>query len=342
MKLTPPELREAAEAAREGVIPAKSKDVYEKAYARFMAWLASQGTDRISENTLLPYFREMLKEKKPTTMWSEYSALKKMLRVRHAIDISAFASISDTLKQESKRHQKKKAATFTSEQVDEFLEKAPDTLEFQQDKLALLLGLYGGLRSEEYCSIQFEDVQMFDDHLKVTIKQRKTDQAGEGTTFFALSCQQQFRCPVKTFRRYRDAFHIKQEGPLFRQVRSGKVTQQKRGKTFFYDLPKRVAEYLRLDDKEKYTGHAIRRTATTWLAERGASTNIIQKFGGWKSASVAQGYIDDSDKMRSAIATTIQSDGAQAIQLTAAQNIAQASTFSFTGCTVTINYNAKE
>lgn len=339
---TPPDLRESATIALGGIIPKKSKDVYEKVYARFKAWLAEKGTDRISENTLLPYFKEILKEKKPTTVWSEYSCLKKMIRVRHSIDISKFYSISDLLKQESRTHLKKKAATFTSEQIDEFLEKAPDTLEVLQDKLALLLGLFGGLRSEEYCEIQFEDVQAFDDHLKVTIKKRKTDQAGEGTTFFAVATAQKFRCPVQSFQRYCQEFHNEKGKAIFRQVRNGKVTAQKRGKTFFYELPRRVAHFLRLEDKDKYTGHTIRRTATTWLAERGASTNVIQKFGGWKSASVAQGYIDDSDKMKTTIAQTIQESGNKAITLTTAQTVAQASTFSFTGCTVTINYNAKE
>ena len=63
-------------------------------------------------------------------------------------------------------------------------------------------------------------------------------------------------------------------------------------------LPRRIATYLNLENVEKYTGHAIRRTSTTWLAENGASTTLIQNFGGWKSASVAQEYIDKSDAMK--------------------------------------------
>jgi hypothetical protein len=63
--------------------------------------------------------------------------------------------------------------------------------------------------------------------------------------------------------------------------------------------------FLKLKKPEAYTGHAIRRTATTWLAERGASSSIIQKFGGWKSSSVAQEYIDNTDSIRQTIAEKI-------------------------------------
>lgn len=71
------------------------------------------------------------------------------------------------------------------------------------------------------------------------------------------------------------------------------------------NLPRRIANYLGLQNEEKYTGHAIRRTSTTWLAENGASTTLIQNFGGWKSASVAQEYIDKSDAMKAEISKTL-------------------------------------
>lgn len=190
---TPPALLESATKALEGIIPKKSKTTYDKALERFETWLDKQGTARISEHTILPYFQELLKDKKPTTAWTEYSCLKKMIRVRHSVDISKFYSISDLLKQASKGHSKKKAKTFTSEQVDQFLEKAPNSLDVIQDKLALLLGLFGGLRSEEFCDIQFENIQVFEDHLKVSIGKRKTDQAGVGTTFFAIASAEKFR-----------------------------------------------------------------------------------------------------------------------------------------------------
>jgi cyclophilin family peptidyl-prolyl cis-trans isomerase len=121
---------------------------------------------------------------------------------------------------------------------------------------------------------------------------------------------------------------------VFRQIRNSKITKQKRGKTFFYELPKRVATFLNLANPEKYTGHAIRRTATTWLAERGASTSMIQKFGGWKSASVAQEYIDNSDTMRQTIASKFQNTTKAEVEVTSIpnqQNVATSTGIIFNG-----------
>ena len=129
------------------------------------------------------------------------------------------------------------------------------------------------------------------------------------------------------FRLYKQAFE-KPEGFFFRQIRNGKITKQKRGKSFFYDLPKRVATFLQLDHPEKYTCHAVRRTATTWRAERGASTSVIQKFGGWKSSGVAQEYIDNSETMRQTIAAKFQNEGGE-IKPKAIQSIATSSGITF-------------
>jgi integrase len=311
---TPPEVKLSAIKAIGGLVPQKTQAQYLAAYQRFQLWLDGKGTTKISENTLLAYFQELLAVKKPTTLWSEYSFLKKMIRVNHSIDIGQFLSVSDLLKQKTKTHSKKKAATFTSEEIDKYLSKAPDTLQFVQDKLAFLISLFGGLRSEETCRLDFKDLEEFEDHIKVTISSRKTDQAANGTTFFVTASKESFRYPLHYLRKYKQAFS-KIDGPLFRQIKNDKVTAQKRGKGYFYELPKRIAEFLQLENTEKYTGHAIRRTATTWLAERGVTATVLQKFGGWKSSSVAQEYVDDTDTIRKTIADAMQNESVSQVTL---------------------------
>ncbi|HEY0749589.1 MAG TPA: tyrosine-type recombinase/integrase [Chitinophagaceae bacterium] len=105
-------------------------------------------------------------------------------------------------------------------------------------------------------------------------------------------------------------------------------------------LPKRIATYLGLTDLQKYTGHAIRRTSTPWLAENGASTTLIQNFGGWKSSSVAQEYIDKSDSMKLQISKTLaKQDQAQAQAAQVQQAVTTPSFLSITNSTVNVVIN---
>jgi integrase len=62
----------------------------------------------------------------------------------------------------------------------------------------------------------------------------------------------------------------------------------------FGSCPLQIARYLELDDPEKYTGHAFRRTSATIMANSGMTIDQIQRQVGWKSAAVATGYVEES------------------------------------------------
>jgi integrase len=57
-----------------------------------------------------------------------------------------------------------------------------------------------------------------------------------------------------------------------------------------------------LPEAEKYTGHSFRRSSATILVNAGADITALKRHGGWKSTTVAEGYIDTSmnNKMDSA------------------------------------------
>lgn len=66
------------------------------------------------------------------------------------------------------------------------------------------------------------------------------------------------------------------------------------------EIPKSIALFLNLPTPERYTGHSFRRTSATLLANSGASLTTIKTHGGWRSSTVAEGYIENSlgNKMR--------------------------------------------
>lgn len=61
-----------------------------------------------------------------------------------------------------------------------------------------------------------------------------------------------------------------------------------------------------LPNAENYTGHSFRRTSATILAENGGDLLTLKQHGGWKSSTVAEGYIAESISGNKRIATMVQ------------------------------------
>ena len=81
---------------------------------------------------------------------------------------------------------------------------------------------------------------------------------------------------------------------FFCKYSKGKYIQQPIGINTFGALPKQIASYLNLADSDRYTGHSFRRTSATLLVDAGADITALKRHGGWKSTTVAEGYIADS------------------------------------------------
>lgn len=80
---------------------------------------------------------------------------------------------------------------------------------------------------------------------------------------------------------------------FFLQLRHGKCISQVVGINNFSRIPVQIAKYLKLPDPESYTGHSFRRSSATLLANSGGDLLQLKKHGGWKSSTVAEGYVDD-------------------------------------------------
>jgi len=207
------------------------------------------------------------------------------------------------LKKLEESHLKKKAATFTREEIHSYLDSAAD----EEEKFALIIGLCGALRTDELSKLEFDDVREESNQLQITIRSSKTDKRAAGHIFVATSDPMPNRCPVRLFSQYKQQVPPSlQKGRLFLQQRKGKFTKQCHGKSWFSNLPTRVANFLKKPNAERFTGHSIRRTAATLLADSGESLTNLKRFGRWKSTSVAEGYIDDSLCVKRKFATEIQ------------------------------------
>lgn len=126
LNCTPPEMREIAEQATEGLLPQKSKQLYLRAYLDFKKWCNSKNVIKISENVLLAYFQEYSENKKASTQWAHYSMLKATLNLKENIDISKFCKLIAFLKRQNDNYKPKKSLVFSQEEITKFITEAPD------------------------------------------------------------------------------------------------------------------------------------------------------------------------------------------------------------------------
>lgn len=96
-----------------------------------------------------------------------------------------------------------------------------------------------------------------------------------------------------------------QSDRFFLNYKNGKCTKQVVGRHKIAAVPKRIAAYLDLPDAKSYTGHCLRRSSATILADTGANLTTLKRHGGWTSDKVAEGYIEESVENKAKITDQI-------------------------------------
>jgi hypothetical protein len=118
-------LEEAEEATRQ-LLPAKSREHYEKVFSEFNDWKEERGVMTINEEVLISYFLNLKKRYAISSMWSKYSMLKAAIKVYKNIDIGKYSKLMAYLKNQSRGYRPKKAEVLERTHVEEFLTRACD------------------------------------------------------------------------------------------------------------------------------------------------------------------------------------------------------------------------
>lgn len=226
--------------------------------------------------------------------------IKKMLMVKKNIDISSYHKLISFLKNNSVGHEAKKAMVLSKDDVIKFITEAPDEMHLMT-KVALIFGTYGACRREELTNMSVNDIEDRGSVLVVTIPKTKTNKKRVFTII-----DDDVVSALLVYRKYAalrpaSVHHSR----FFLQYRNKLCTVQPVGKNTFGAIPQTIAKYLQLPNPERYTGHTFRRTSATLLADSGADITCVKRHGGWKSSSVAEGYLEDSIESKNRIARSI-------------------------------------
>lgn len=107
---------------------------------------------------------------------------------------------------------------------------------------------------------------------------------------------------------------------LFLKYKNKRCFNQVVGINCIGKMPSLIAKHLKLPNSDAYTGHCFRRTSATLLANAGGDICVLKRHGGWKSSTVAEGYVEDSINNKIQIANKISDcdiSGSSAITSTA-------------------------
>jgi site-specific recombinase XerD len=169
-----------------------------------------------------------------------------------------------------------------------------------RDRAMILLGFAGAFRRSELVSLRVEDLKDVPQGVEVTVRWSKTDQEGNGITKKIARGHSPATCPVTALRDWLELSKIT-SGPLFRRVfKSGAVGPNGLSGQAFYDVIKKRMLEVGIDDWNDFSSHSVRSGFASTAAEHGASLQSIKGQGGWKSDSVALGYIRKREDWESA------------------------------------------
>ncbi|KAK4874317.1 hypothetical protein RN001_013677 [Aquatica leii] len=282
---TPPEFKKTAAEVMNSLLPAKSKAAYEKEYNAFNIW-CTQNKASISENVMLVYFKNLSENKKPSTLWSTYSKLKSCINIENNIDISKYNKLITYLKRLSEGFQPKKSKVLEAGDIDRFLRDADDH-QFLAIKVGLIMGYAGACRREELMTITVNDLKFNIENILISIPKTKNNMP----RLFAIT-EQNWINLIKKYYALRPK-NCKTER-FFLTYRNGYCINSPIGINTIGNMPKVIATFLNLNDPGSYTGHCFRRSSATHLANNGGDLVTIKRHGGWKSGTVAEGYIETS------------------------------------------------
>jgi site-specific recombinase XerD len=163
-----------------------------------------------------------------------------------------------------------------------------------RDKTLILIGFGGGFRRTELVSIDYNDVELVSEGVKIAIRRSKTDQFGEGMVKGLPYFANQNYCPVIHLKKWLELSNIK-SGPIFRRFsKSFKLSKNRLTDQSVALLLKNYLKVAGIENKN-YSGHSLRSGFATASAESGADERSIMAMTGHKTTQMVRRYIKEAN-----------------------------------------------
>jgi len=163
-----------------------------------------------------------------------------------------------------------------------------------RDKTLILIGFGGGFRRTELVSIDYNDIELVPEGVKIVVRRSKTDQFGEGMLKGLPYFSNQNYCPVLHLKKWLKLSNIK-SGPIFRRFsKSLKLSENRLTDQSVALLLKNYLDAAGIENKN-YSGHSLRSGFATVSAESGADERSIMAMTGHKTTQMVRRYIKEAN-----------------------------------------------
>lgn len=155
-------LSAAKQSALNALVPQRSRERYEKYFGVFSGWCEENGIEmeKLSVVDVLAWLETMSSCYKISSLWSMLSGVKCMLMYYYHINTDSWKNpVSRYMREKQKVEQQgvKQAGVFDGVDLEMIFELDDDV--WLNEKVALAVGLYGGLRQCEYASLTHDNME---------------------------------------------------------------------------------------------------------------------------------------------------------------------------------------
>jgi integrase/recombinase XerD len=244
---------------------------YRYTAGKFLEWAEYQGAaapEEVTARIVRAYIAELVSQgKKDTTVWDHARAVKTMLRFWHQEGY-----LPAPVRFELPRIAKKRLPVLNIDELRQIAQACN-----VRDRAIVLFMADSGLRRQEVCNLNWEDIDMQSGLVRV--------RQGKGRKDRSAVIGARTRRALLAYRRTLSG--LQDATPLF-QTRDGERFTGSGLRCIFRRLSKRTGIHV--------TPHAMRRTFTILSLRAGMSPLHLQNLGGWEDLAMVQHYAQMVDE----------------------------------------------
>lgn len=275
---------------------------------RFIAWCEQEGRTPLpaTDRTLAAYTDHLTRTltsrgtlPAPSTVERALSSISSVhTKSLHSAPTSlAYAVLKSYREQrEDEGFRVKRADTVSADQLRKMSRLCEDTVIGVRDRMILLLAFYLLARRSEMTRIRISDVVFTSDGgMDVRLVRTKTDKKSAGQVIH-ISPASEMLCAVAAVKEWLEQMRAQgiEDGLLVRQVRVGGRIGEGISDRLVDRIVKKLAAAAGVD--RRVSGHTLRRSPVTHMAEKGVPMARIARRGGWRSNIVHDYVAEDQDR----------------------------------------------